>query len=139
MPFSYLLGRLRVEHGLSQRKLGQLAGIHHTYLEKLEKGIKKRPQPEKVEQLVRGLGLTGREAWLLVFVATYPGYLNVEMIEHFLAHPDLTQDEFSWAVGAKFRLPEGVSLEDLFGCARELVKTVEGYPFTSVSLISTPR
>lgn len=127
MPFGYLLHRLRVEKGLSQRKLGQLAGVDNAYIDRLEDRSKESPSEEIARKLAGALSLADREAWLLGFVARYREYVDVGMIEYMLDHPAILSQEFSWAVAVKFRAPQKLDYPTLFNCARQVLELVDCY------------
>ena len=126
MPLGYLLKHYRQARGLSQRKLGEISGVDHGHIYRLEMRSKS-PSAEMVQKLVRGLGLTGRDAWLLPFVGKYGDYVNIAMVKYALAHPKITEEEFSWAVALKFRSPEKLDCPRLFGCAQRIVEVVDRY------------
>lgn len=128
MPFGYLLKRFREEQGLSQRKLGQLAGgISHAYIDRLETREKEHPTEQVAARLAVGLDLPSHEAWLLVFVAKYRQYLDIGMVEYALEHPAITEEELSWAMAIRYRWPEKLDYPTLFACARLVRDLVESF------------
>src|SRR5260370_29978813 len=70
--FGLLLQRLREQRGLSLRELGQLAGIDHAYIYRLEAGDKESPSEEILTKLVRALKSGKREADMLRYLAKQP-------------------------------------------------------------------
>ena len=133
MSFAYLLKRFRVKKGLSLRKLGELSRIDHAYISRLEKKEKQSPSEEVVEKLVRGLGLDDRDAWLLGFGARFHKYLDPGMIRYIIENAEITQQECSWAMAVRYRVPGKLDYPRLFGCARQLMTTVDDYLVTSNS------
>lgn len=127
MPFGYLLKRFRNEQGLSQRKLAEIIGRDHSYIERLETRKRKRPSAEIAAKLAVGLDLESHDAWLLVFVAKYGQYLDIGMVEYALEHPTITEEELSWAMAIRFRWPESLDYPTLFGCARLVARVVEDF------------
>ena len=127
-PFGYLLKRWRRERELSQRKLAALAGINHSYINRLESRTKQSPSDKEVEKLARGLGLADRERWLLDYVARYAryqAYIDVEIIRYMLDHPAVTTKEFEWAVALQFRRSEKLDAQSFYACAGLILKLAD--------------
>src|SRR5687768_15107975 len=56
--FGGYLHELRRERGLTARALAGLAGVHHTYVSKLERGDRQAPDEPVVEALAAALGVS---------------------------------------------------------------------------------
>jgi transcriptional regulator with XRE-family HTH domain len=56
--FGGYLHELRRERGLTARALASLAGVHHTYVSKLERGDRQAPDEPVVEALAAALGVS---------------------------------------------------------------------------------
>jgi transcriptional regulator with XRE-family HTH domain len=56
-PFSELLKHYRELHGISQSKLGELAGLDHSYISKLESNHR-NPDRSAVDKVARALNLS---------------------------------------------------------------------------------
>jgi transcriptional regulator with XRE-family HTH domain len=50
------LRKARIENGLSQEELADLAGLHRTYISQIERGLKS-PSLRSLEQIANGLGI----------------------------------------------------------------------------------
>lgn len=55
--FPGVLRKVRIENGLSQEELADLAGLHRTYISQIERGLKS-PSLRSLEQIANGLGVT---------------------------------------------------------------------------------
>ena len=55
--FPDVLRKVRIENGLSQEELADLAGLHRTYISQIERGLKS-PSLRSLEQIANGLGIT---------------------------------------------------------------------------------
>lgn len=64
-----VLRRLREGRGLSLREAGQLSGVDHAYLHRLETGEKEAPSDDIFSKIVRALKPTKRQERVLRFVA----------------------------------------------------------------------
>ena len=53
--FGQAVRELRIKAGLSQERLGELSGLHRTYIGDVERGLKS-PSLKAVEALARALG-----------------------------------------------------------------------------------
>jgi transcriptional regulator with XRE-family HTH domain len=53
--FARLIRKYRLRKGLSQEMLAEAAGVHHTYIGLLERGLRK-PTLEVADRLARALG-----------------------------------------------------------------------------------
>ena len=97
-----LLQALREQRGLSLRELGQLSGVDHAYIYRLETGDKEAPSEDVLSKLIRALKPGKREADMLHYVAdhrdTDPG-----LVAYVLGDPSVSMRDFSAAAGAVFR------------------------------------
>ena len=59
--FGIALRRKRIEHKLSQERLGELADLNRTYINKIETGRIYRPEDETIDKLAAALGITTEE------------------------------------------------------------------------------
>jgi transcriptional regulator with XRE-family HTH domain len=100
--FGFLLQRLREQRGLSLRELGQLAGIDHAYIYRLEAGDKESPSEDIVTKLIRALKVGKREADMLRYLAQHP-QVDSGLVEHAIADPTVTLEEFCSVAGMAFR------------------------------------
>jgi transcriptional regulator with XRE-family HTH domain len=55
--FPEVLRKVRIDKGLSQEELADLAGLHRTYISQIERGLKS-PSLRSLEQIANGLGIT---------------------------------------------------------------------------------
>ena len=100
--FGLLLQRLREERRLSLRELGQLAGIDHAYIFRLEIGEKDSPSEEALAKLLRALKAPKRETDMLRYLAAHPE-VDSGPVFHVLTDPTITLDEFTAVAGMAFR------------------------------------
>jgi len=94
----FLLRTLREARDLSSRELGQLAGIDHTYIYRLETGEKQAPSAELLTRLLRVLKARPREVEMAQFMMN--NEVNPDWVEHVLPS-DLTAEMFE--MGATMR------------------------------------
>jgi transcriptional regulator with XRE-family HTH domain len=96
------LKTLRERRTLSLRELGQLSGVDHAYVHRLESGEKVSPSHEVVGKLLRALKAGERDAavvdWLVDHAEADP-----KLVEHVLADPSVTADVFAAAAGVRHR------------------------------------
>jgi len=100
--FGFLLQSLREERGLSLRELGQLAGIDHAHISRLETGDKEVPSDEVLSKLIRALKAGKREADMLRYLAQHTD-TDVTLVTYVLKNPTVTYEIFTSAAGAAFR------------------------------------
>ena len=100
--FGLLLQRWREERRLSLRELGQLAGIDHAYIFRLEIGEKDSPSEEALAKLLRALKAPKRETDMLRYLAAHPE-VDSGLVFHVLTDPTITLDEFTAVAGMAFR------------------------------------
>jgi transcriptional regulator with XRE-family HTH domain len=98
----FLLRRLREERGLSLRELGQLAGVDHAYIHRLETGDKESPSDEVLTKLIRALKAGKREAEMLRYLAAH-GETRADLVAHVMADPAVTFEEFAGVAITNFR------------------------------------
>ncbi len=58
--FPTVLRELRLEKGISQEYLAELAGLHRTYISQIERGIKS-PSLKSIEQIAKALDIKPSE------------------------------------------------------------------------------
>jgi len=100
--FGFLLQRLREERRLSLRELGQLAGIDHAYIYRLETGDKESPSEEVLAKLIRALKAAKREADMLRYLAEH-SQIDEGLVAHALADASVSYEEFCSVAGVVFR------------------------------------
>lgn len=100
--FGLLLQRLREERRLSLRELGQLAGIDHAYIFRLEIGEKGSPSEEALAKLLRALKAPKRETDMLRYLAAHPE-VDSGLVFYVITDPTITFDEFTAVAGMAFR------------------------------------
>ncbi|MCS7293887.1 MAG: helix-turn-helix transcriptional regulator [Dehalococcoidia bacterium] len=76
MNFGTLLRQYRERVGISCSELARRAGLHYSYISRLEHGSR-RPSLEAVERMVRALNLTAEECHALRVAAGYPPELPI--------------------------------------------------------------
>jgi len=104
--FGSYLGRLRNEKGLSFRQLGQVAGIDHAYINRLEGGEKEDPSDDIVNSLIRVLMPGKRKARILRFLLSTP--VDEYLLGQVLEDPEISLDDFESAAQMSPRgLPAG--------------------------------
>jgi transcriptional regulator with XRE-family HTH domain len=123
--FGLLLQRLREERRLSLRELGQLAEIDHAYIYRLENGEKESPSEEALTKLIRALKAPKREAEMLRYLAAHL-QVDAALVEHALAEPSITIEEFSAAAGMAFRGTGRPDPATLFERIRRILKEEDG-------------
>lgn len=99
-----LLRKLREKRGLTLRELGQLAGLNHAYIHRLETGAKEAPSAETMQKLSRALKPTPREAALLRYIVENPA-LVAALVEHAMDDQSVTVEEVAIAAGVVYRGP----------------------------------
>jgi len=98
----FLLRSLREERGLSLRELGQLAGVDHAYIYRLETGAKEAPSGDVLSKLLRALKPAKREADMLRYLAAHPE-TQAALVATVLKDATVTYDIFAAAAGMAFR------------------------------------
>jgi transcriptional regulator with XRE-family HTH domain len=98
----FLLRSLREERGLSLRELGQLAGVDHAYIYRLETGAKEAPSDEVLSKLIRALKPGKREAQMLRYLASHPE-TQAALVGMVLKDGTITYNVFAAAAGMVFR------------------------------------
>lgn len=84
------------------RELGQLAGIDHAYIYRLETGDKESPSEEVLAKLIRALKAGKREGDMLRYLAQHPE-TDPALVANVLNDPTVTYEMFCSAAGAAFR------------------------------------
>lgn len=123
--FGFLLQYLREGRRLSLRELGQLAEIDHAYIYRLENGEKESPSEEALARMIRALKASTREAEMLRYLAEHP-QVDPGLVEHTLADPTITIEEFSAAAGMAFRGTGRPEYSRLIERIRRILKEVNG-------------
>lgn len=114
-----LLRKLREARDLSSRELGQLAGIDHTYIYRLETGEKQSPSSELMERLLRVLKAKPREVEMAQFMMS--NEVNPDWVEHVLG-TDLTAEMFEMGATMRHR---GAGRPDMEAIAARVRKALE--------------
>jgi transcriptional regulator with XRE-family HTH domain len=97
-----LLQHLREKRGLSLRELGQLSGVDHAYIYRLETGEKEAPSEEVVSKLVRALKSGKRDADMLLYLASHP-QTDAEVVRHMTSDETIPNEVLAMVSGASFR------------------------------------
>jgi transcriptional regulator with XRE-family HTH domain len=100
--FGTVLRRLRERRGLSFREVGQLSGIDHAYVYRLETGEKEAPSPDALAGLFRALKPTKREEHILRFLVGRDVDLNL-VDPLVLDDPEVILPHFESAAKMSFR------------------------------------
>ena len=98
----FLLQYLRERRRDSLRDVGQLAGIDHAYIYRLETGGKDSPSEDVLAKLIKALRAVEREAEMLRYLAKHPE-TKTGLVEHVLKDNTVTFVEFASVAGAAFR------------------------------------
>jgi len=117
--FGGYVGRLRNEKGLSYRQLGQLAGIDHGSLQRLEGGEKKDLSDDMVNSLIRVLSPGKRKTRMLRFLLTTP--VDEYLLGQVLEDPEISLDDFESA--AHMRAPGRSSGREAWRCILTKVRS----------------
>src|SRR5688572_25234909 len=117
--FGGYLHELRRERGLTSRQLAAAAGVHHTYVSKLERGDRQAPDEPVVEALAAALGVSPAQldqlrwrAGLTPHGAGAPGQDDptLTLVAEALANPALTdpaRDQLRRAIAQAVQGPVG--------------------------------
>lgn len=97
-----LLQHLREKRGLSLRELGQLSGVDHAYIYRLETGEKEAPSEEVVSKLVRALKAGKRDADMLLYLASHP-QTDAEVVRQMTSDETIPYEVLAMVSGASFR------------------------------------
>lgn len=97
-----LLQHLREKRGLSLRELGQLSGVDHAYIYRLETGEKEAPSEEVVSKLVRALKAGKRDADMLLYLAAHP-QTDAAVVRHMTSDETVPYEVLAMVSGASFR------------------------------------
>src|ERR1700726_2362938 len=95
----FLLRSLREERGLSLRELGQLSGVDHAYIYRLETGEKEAPSEEVVSKLVRALKAGKRDADMLLYLAAHP-QTDAAVVRHMTSDETVPYEVLAMVSGA---------------------------------------
>ena len=118
--FGILLKRLRDNRGLSLREVGQLANVDHAYIYRLETGEKESPSDGVINQLVRVLKPSGRDAEILRFLTMYPE-ADPKLTEYVASDPAIGFHIYASAAGMRFRGSSRPEPKDLIERVRKLI------------------
>lgn len=102
MGLGVALRWLRARRRLSLRELGQLSGVDHAYIHRLEKGEKSNPTDEILAKLLRVLRADPREADIVRWLAAHPN-ADPKVVEFALNDPSISIDLFSAAASIVHR------------------------------------
>jgi HTH-type transcriptional regulator, competence development regulator len=97
-----LLQHLREKRGLSLRELGQLSGVDHAYIYRLETGEKEAPSEDVVSKLVRALKAAKRDADMLLYLASHSP-TDAELVRHMTRDETIPFEVLAMVSGASFR------------------------------------
>jgi len=97
-----LLQAFRELRGLSLRELGQLSGVDHAYIYRLETGDKEAPSEDVLNKLIRALKPSKRKAEMLRYVAAHPD-TDSGLVAYVLKDTSVTIEVFTAAAGAVYR------------------------------------
>ena len=118
--FGGYVGRLRNEKGLSYRQLGQLAGIDHAYIHRLEGGEKNDPSDDTVDNLIRVLTPGKRKTRILRFLLSTP--VDEYLLGQVLEDPEISLDDFESA--ALLSAPGRPSGKEAWRCILTQVRSI---------------
>jgi transcriptional regulator with XRE-family HTH domain len=118
--FGGYVGRLRNEKGLSYRQLGQLAGIDHAYIHRLEGGEKNDPSDDTVNNLIRVLTPGKRKTRILRFLLSTP--VDEYLLGQVLEDPEISLDDFESA--AQMSAPGRPSGKEAWRCILTQVRSI---------------
>lgn len=93
---------LREKRGLSLRELGQLAGVDHAYIHRLETGAKEAPSDEVLAKLTRALKAEKREALMLRYLSEHPE-TDPGLAAHVLGDQGISYEVFTAVASTAFR------------------------------------
>lgn len=97
-----LLQHLREKRGLSLREFGQLSGVDHAYIYRLETGEKEAPSEDVVSKLVRALKAGKRDADMLLYLASH-SQTDAELVRHMTRDETIPSEVLAMVAGASFR------------------------------------
>jgi transcriptional regulator with XRE-family HTH domain len=116
--FGTLVRRLREVRSLSLRELGQLSGIDHAYIHRLETGEKEAPSDDVVSRLLRALKPNKRQESVLRFLNGRN--VATELVDPLIVDDDeIAVEDFESAAQMSFRGKKPAS-------AAEWRKAIEG-------------
>ena len=84
------------------RELGQLSGVDHAYIHRLEKAEKSNPTDETLAKLLRVLRADPREADIVRWLSAHPD-ADPKVVEFALNNPSISIDLFSAAASIVHR------------------------------------
>lgn len=96
------LKTLRERRTLSLREAGQLSGVDHTYVHRLESGEKASPSHDLVTKLLRVLKPSERDAAMVKWLVDHAD-ADPKLVEYVLADPSVSADIFAAAAGIRHR------------------------------------
>lgn len=97
-----LLRNLREKRQLSLRELGQLAGVDHAYIYRLETGDKEAPSPDTLQKLIKALKAEKRESDMLRYMAEHPDTSSM-LVTLACEDQTISYQEFASAAGMAYR------------------------------------
>ena len=116
----FLLKALREERKLSLREAAQLSGVDHSYINRLETGVKESPSEEVLSKLIRSLKAGERERKMLHYLAAYT-QTDTELVALTLNDPTVDYEIFAAVAGAAFRGPIRTDYDKLIGRIRRIL------------------
>lgn len=96
------LRKLREKRALSVREVGKLSEVDHAYVHRLETGEKAKPSTDLIGRLLRVLKASDRDTAIVNWLVEHPD-AKVDIVEHVLDHPDIDEEVFMVAAGARYR------------------------------------
>lgn len=97
-----LLQHLREKRGLSLRELGQLSGVDHAYIYRLETGEKEAPSEDVLSKLIRVLKAGKRDADMLHYLASH-SQTDAGLVRQMTGDETIPYEIFVMVSGASFR------------------------------------
>lgn len=96
------LKKLRERRTLSLREVGQLSGIDHAYVHRLESGEKTSPTADLVGKLFKVLKPDEREAGMVKWLIDHSD-VDPSLVEYVFADPTIEIEVFTAAAGMRHR------------------------------------
>lgn len=96
------LRTLRERRTLSLREVGQLSGVDHAYVHRLESGEKTSPSHDLVGRLLRVFRPSERDVAIVKWLVDHAD-ADPKLVEYVLADPSISADIFAAAAGIRHR------------------------------------
>lgn len=110
---------LRERRDLSLREIGQLSGVDHAYIHRLEKGDKSNPTEDTMDKLIRVLRADPRQSSVMKWLVSHPD-TDPDMVEYALENESISIELFTAAAGVAFRGAGRPDPETLFARVRQI-------------------